>query len=356
MIPGSSKVDGGQKFKEIWAISVDTGEKLAMALFPESATLDEVVFTPDTIIYNELLGWSRGGEQTELQFEGEIEFREVAKAVYFRQVLNRRETTRRVKAAIDYAVKGTFKGGLSQMPHSEYFTKLVRALTTDFPKVRNEQRVNYGELYRIFELVRRKNINLGQFIRDGELSPFIGKLEEGIREYVLPPSAMIRLRTKSEERRSYKATEVIYDIRTPGHQGGLKKWRDLYGIKVILPDIDDVNRFVKQLTEGQTSYGPQIYRENQGGKLETVGKDYIHRAKGTGYQSVHLFIEFSNAIFELQIKTHEMDYDAESRKDQSHDAVFQEVKDSLVTEKTGFYRLRRLMGLVLEGYNLDRAA
>ena len=74
---------------------------------------------------------------------------------------------------------------------------------------------------------------------------------------------------------------------------------DLYGIRIILPHIDDCYKAHELFTTNFTCI-PERF------------KDYIKNPKPNGYKSIHENILYKGRIIEIQIRTEAMDYQAES--------------------------------------------
>ncbi|MDR1300604.1 MAG: RelA/SpoT domain-containing protein [Candidatus Nomurabacteria bacterium] len=75
----------------------------------------------------------------------------------------------------------------------------------------------------------------------------------------------------------------------------LSSMQDIAGVRIILPDITDIQRFIKKATKPTADYKPV--------KLPT---NYIADPKSDGYRGVHVVYKFTDSglFVELQIRSH----------------------------------------------------
>ena len=106
-----------------------------------------------------------------------------------------------------------------------------------------------------------------------------------------------------------------------------KKFRDLYGIRVVLPDADDGFKNLYALDKA--------VRDIVGWEVEKLEdfiniKDKERKERGINdYRSLHIPIRIGDVYYELQIRTHKMDRDAEKKPGQSEDEKLMRQVDSL---------------------------
>lgn len=327
-------------FNEVWAYSDKKQKKIAQGYFPIDADIEKTNFTPDNIFYNENLEFSiKTGKRPIFNlYKGVSKFK-LAKVVVYSEKLSERQKKKKVKQAIQYAAGEFFKKqnkNKEKKPrvskkYQHYQNSLIDALRNVHVRVinkdfqNNDFHVNYEELYRIFEQVRRRNICLGNYIKDGGLA---AKITRGINEFIPMPYAVISARVKQKERALEKMIEAFYDLNKSRDKE--KLFRDLYGLRVVLPSVNDVFNFTKQLKDLK----------------EIDHKDYINKPKYNNYRSLHEIIMWDERAYEIQIRTHEMDHDAETDEKQAHTSIYKEEKRKMI-EATPL-AIRYIMSIVLQ--------
>ncbi|MBN4049233.1 hypothetical protein JYT91_01305 [archaeon AH-315-M20] len=337
---------GEYLFQEVWALSYEDGDRpkrVAMGQFPMEIALDNLVFTPDNVFYGENLQWNiTPREKPNLRLDENISIIRAARSIVFRDMADKKTARKTVKEVIKYAVDELHKGlSIKILPYQRFENELVKSLMTMFPDVINENRsINYRKLNSIFRLVRRRNISLDSYLGN---AAFRGKLEEGIEKFVQLPYAVVRTRTKQRERAFEKYIEAFYDLRMEGYRGGPKSFRDMHGIRVILPTKDDIYKYVGQLKK---TLGLRV--------IEGEEKDYVKKPKPNGYQSYHMSIEFAGRAYDMQIRTHEMDYAAEQVSRQAHEVGFMREKIRLIGATP--LPVRRVIGTLLGLYTPAKKA
>ncbi len=306
--------------QEIWAYSCPTqGQEPKMIVrgqFHLDTNLEEkVVFTPYDVFYNdENLDWLVTGEKPILILDEDVSLREAAKLTVFEEDIGLKKARNIVKDLIRYMVKNYHRAEHKENDFQILRDKLILSLKPWFPTVIKENRaINYLELFNILRQVKRKNIDLYQYISDSE---FVGKLTKGIEELISAPYAVVKSRIKQREKAFDKIIQSLYDLREKGYKGGPKEFRDLYGIRVVLPTVDDIFKYVNQLN-------------NSPGVEVLVKKDFISEPKSNDYQSYHTTIRFAGIVYDLQIRTHEMDQRAEKDPKQAHHVYKDEIRERI---------------------------
>lgn len=342
---------GDYELQEVWALSVKEDsrpQKVAMGQFPVDVPLDKIMFTPDNVFYNENMQWTiEPGKQPYLKFDGEVVFETVARTIVFRDKANKHTARKTVKEVIKYSVNELFeRQSIVTKPYQKYENMLIESIRSFFPSIVNQNRsINYRRLNSIFRLARRRNISLEPYIRD---SAFAGKIIEGIEQFVPLPYAVVRIRTKQRESAFEKTVQAFYDLQTEGYEGGAKSFRDMYGIRILLPTVDDVHKYVNQLKK---TLGLKVVVDERGKPVE---KDHIKKPKPNGYQSYHIAVEFAGREYDLQIRTHEMDVYAERIPEQAHGGAFLEEKTRLI--ETTPLPVRRVIRTLLGLYTTTKKA
>ncbi len=300
--------------QEIWAYSCLPGEEpkpIVRGQFTSDVSLDNVVFTPNNVFYGEGLEWTiRPGEKPILILGDDVILKKVSRITVFEDEINQKTAKQIVRKLIQYMVDNYHRTPHRSKDYQIFQNQIVSPLTTTFPSVLRENRsINYQKLAKIFRQVRRKNIDLKPYIKD---SSFRGKLLQGIDEIVPAPHAVVKSRVKQREDAFGKMMEALYDLRTDGYVGGPKTFRDMYGIRIILPIEKEINDYVWQL---KNTGAVEVVEDEDGKPLEI---DHIKEPKPNGYQSYHITIKFSGTVYDIQLRTHEMDFRAETDPRQAH--------------------------------------
>ncbi len=289
---------------------------IARGQFPLDVDLNDVVFTPYKVFYNdENLEWMMGPEgQPTLILDDCAVLRKTATVTVFEEKTTDKKDHQIVKEVTQFLADHYPKRESQKNNYRSIQGQLVRALRTMFPSIEHEKGgVNHHELVKIFRKVKRKNIDLHQYVRfkDQLIADILMK---GVDEIVSGPYAVVKSRVKQRERAFDKMIEAFYNLRGDGYQGGPKTFRDLYGLRVILPTESDIYACVRQLKNIKSF---EIVRDEAGKSGE---KNFIKRPKANGYQSYHMPVKFAGRVYELQLRTHEMDFRAETDPEQAHDA------------------------------------
>jgi len=340
------KVDNTRdyQYQEIGAFKIDDEGRLIKIVsgqFPTDVSIDDVVFTPENLIYDILLRdkkleWNVSpGSEPSLKLGEDLFLRRTAKTIVFRDKADDRTAKVDVKKVIKYAVDECLKGQrIKNRPYSKYEKQLVLALNRMIPSVLHENgRVNYRKLNSLFRLVRRRNLSLDGYLGDGA---FLGKLNVGINKFIPLPYAVVRTRTKHKENAFFKIIEALYDLRIEGHKGGPKRFRDEYGMRIVLGTENDIYALVGKL---RTTIGLKVIDE----------KDYIGKEeKPNEYQSYHMIVEYANRTYEIQLRTHEMDENAERKPKQARDIGYNKEKWTLINRTP--LNVRRMVSILLDSY------
>jgi ppGpp synthetase/RelA/SpoT-type nucleotidyltranferase len=328
-IPLLPKTRGGElktytkPYQEIAAICHDCDKKVATGLFDARIPLEGLVFKPEQTIYsNNLIGTFPNGSLAcdncgNENFSHENYHREAFAFIVRDKVKDKeKELGRRVRSVIQKVANRQLPEIKSEQKKYEVMEeRILNRFYHLFKTIKTGGHVNYSKLYKVFEYVRRENIDLGQlkWIDNGTRAV----LKEEIFKNIDLPYAVIRTRIKQRERRYEKTLEVLYNLRNKRKKGDdmpePKFFIDLYGIRVILPTEKDCYDLVSTLKKVS---GFNVTHEN----------DDIKKPKKSGYQAYQLGWDDGTVVYEIQIKTHTMDRNAETDPKQIHDTAYLDEK------------------------------
>ncbi|MBS3096261.1 hypothetical protein J4480_02370 [Candidatus Woesearchaeota archaeon] len=316
-------------YREIsaWCNGCDRSDAVATGLFDRKNSLDD--FIPEQTLYaNNLIGIYPQGDLT-CDVCGSQNFRYQKNAntfVYRDEVEDKnRDLGRRVKEIIQ-KVSATVpydKGNRSEL-YAKVETDILRDFYHMFKSVRKDDKPDgspqYPKLYKLFEWIRRGNHDIEQFQWISQRTR--KSLKDEIFANVSLPYAVIRTRIKQKETLFLKSLMVLYNLKYNVDDKKEKeesKFVDLYGIRMILPEERDCFRLAEKL------------ETVPGFKIEKF-EDMIRHPRRSGYRALHLDLNSGGIIYEVQIKTHEMDRSAETDSKQKHDVAYLEEKIKLIKE------------------------
>ena len=303
-------------YKEVEAYCNACSHKVAVGLLDRKSSLDDIVFAPGNILYpRNLIGlFPENNLACDDCGSGEFRYEQVALTTVYRDMVqNKSELEQRVRRIIqnvaDKIISGVKK---PQMRYAQMEQRIVDGFYFKFKDIKSGNSINYKRLYRLFEWIRRENIDIDQlqWIDNQTRSA----LKEEIFKNMSLPYAVIRARVKKLERMYEKVLEVLYDIRE-SRRIPHKKLRDVYAIRVILPTERDCYNLLKSL---QGLVGLSVVE----GSVEDNIRKPRKRGESGGYQALQLFLNDGNITYEVQIKTHEMDRIAETDPAQKHDEKY----------------------------------
>ncbi|MBI2649852.1 hypothetical protein HYX04_00900 [Candidatus Woesearchaeota archaeon] len=173
-----------------------------------------------------------------------------------------------------------------------------------FKSLKTAGSINYTKVYKILEWILRENIDISQVIEDPNLRRILG---EEIVKYVKMPYAVIRARSKAAESEFLAVLRALYNLTTGDTKDPDKQYKDRYAFRVILPKEAHIFALVKSF---KGIVGLEAKNE----------EDYVTKPKPNGYRSYHMTIMMGDTSYELQIRTHQMDRDAEKNPAQAQEA------------------------------------
>jgi hypothetical protein len=314
------------QFREIGAYAPDN-KRLVSGYFPPDEETSNVLFTPDRVFYN------AGGLTWEfdpgkkigkpfLRLPQTCTLQKDSLTTVYTTNPNKQGAIDLSSKVISDAVDAKYmtmrnKGQPRPRERDEIVRDVTNKLVTAFHRVFHDVRyedgqINYPELYRIFEAVRRRNITLDH-VSD---QPLRENLQREIDRLIPLPYAVISASVKRRERSFEKILEAFYDIPSPGRLGGERSFRDLHRLRIIVPKEGHVYDIADHILR---TPGVYIAHDEKGKEMK---KDYIKSPKPNGYQGFHMNAIFGGVEYEFQLRTHEMDYEAENNPKQQHDETF----------------------------------
>ena len=324
MAPSDKNKIYDKPYQEVWAYCDTSRKRIAKGLFDPSLPLENIFFTPENTFYSDLSRAYRKGRLACEHGSRDIKLERVATSYVLRDIASDEKLEGRVRQALQ-GTADRFYGRSIKSREKRYETmehELIDELYEMFKSLKITGRINYPKIYKIFEWMERENYDCSQFIGNPELR---GILREEIKKSVPLPYTVTRLRVKQKESSFIKVLRAMYNLKDKN--GEDKKFRDLYGIRVVLPDADDGFKNLYALDKA--------VRDIVGWEVEKLEdfiniKDKERKERGINdYRSLHIPIRIGDVYYELQIRTHKMDRDAEKKPGQSEDEKLMRQVDSL---------------------------
>ena len=334
-VPKDKKRVYYKRYQEVWAYCNTFNTIIAKGLFSPSLPLEQIKsgFIPENTFYTELSQAFSNGKLMCEHGDKDVRLERVASAYVYRDSATDEELTRKVKKVMQKTANRYYGNSIkSEVARYKSMEDAVinNILYHTFSSLRSEDEINYTKVYKIFEAIMRENIEIGQLIADPELNSI---LEEEIENTIPLPYAVIRTRVKQKERKSLKLIQALYNIRSPGQKELEKKFKDLYGLRAVVPTIDDVLKLVNSL---RSIVEWEIIEE----------EDLITHPRPSGYKAYHTIVRIGETSYELQIMTHQMDRDAEKDPNQKHDGSYIE-KTKKAINKVVPWQVMRLVERVI---------
>lgn len=307
-------------YQEVEAYCNTNGVRVARGLFEPTIQLEAICFSPENTFYSDLPRIFRGDYLVCEHGSSDIRLKRVAALEVFRDLASDEELTKRVKEVIQRTADRLF--GATIKSRAKRYKTAEEIIVDDrlyplFKSVKTDDSINYTKVYKIFEGVVMENIDIGQLNMDPELRRV---LREEIEKVVPIPYAVIRRRVKEAESTYNKVIQALYDIRVAGRKDKPKRFRDMLGLRVVVPKVENVYSLAN-LLEGVVGW-------------EIIDKeDYIKKPKPNGYKSYHMAIKMGPVYYDLQIRTHQMDRDINLNPKQTQDVGYEAKKQAALERK-----------------------
>ena len=305
-----------KEYQEVTATCINCESKVATGLFASKVSEDDVLFIPEQVLYaKNLVGiFPNGGINCSNCGEHELLMERTAWTYLYKDRVRdkNQELEKRTKIIIRDVFKNIpskFSDEHNQQKRYNLMEKyIVDGFHRMFKSVKIGNQVNYPKLYKLFEWVRRENFNIEQLEWiDNETRR---ELANQISKHIPLPYAVIRTRVKRKERMYEKVLQVLYNLKK-SKSTKRKTLDDIYGLRVIVPKEEDCYTLIPLLKS--LSDDPDRIRIKD--KIKTPEK----RAEGIYYKGLHLYIPIAKMTFEVQVKTHSMDREAESHPAIAHE-------------------------------------
>lgn len=305
-----------KEYQEITALCLNCENEAATGLFDSRIPEENIAFTPEQILYaKNLTAMFQDGILT-CSTCGVCEFYPEMSAfayVYRDMVGGKNDKNTEFEKRIRAIIKGMLNNLPNTLSNEENLEErslsmesyIVDSFHKIFKSVKTGEQTNYSKLYKLFEWIRRENFDPNQLEwMGGEIR---GELVQQIQKNVPLPYAVIRTRVKRKERMYEKFLQILYNLRMGK---GRKYFDDLYGIRVILTKDEDCHELIPLL---KNIDGFSIATdENEKDRVKDRITRPLKRAEGVYYRGIHVYLTDKKMIFEVQIKTHSMDREAET--------------------------------------------
>lgn len=308
-------------YQEIWAYCgtdidarrfagvFEPPKPIAKGLFDPKIPLENIFFTPENTFYSDLPSLFRDRRLVCGHGHKDVMLRKAGTLHVYRDNADDNELTSRVKAIIRNTsdkIYGRIKNDAKKYETGE--KDLVDELHEMFKSLKTAGSINYTKVYKIFEWMLRENIDISQVVEEPNLRRI---LREEIGKYVKIPYAVIRARSKAAESEFLAVLRALYNVTTGDTKDPDKQYRDRYAFRVIVPKDSHIFALVRSF---KGIVGLEVRNE----------EDYVTQPKPNGYRSYHLTMMMGDTPYELQIRTHQMDRDAEknpAQAQQAHDLL-----------------------------------
>lgn len=331
-----------KQYNEVKAICDQCRDETATGLFSRKIPLDEIVFVPEQTVYAQnidtmfpdgMLNCYKCGNRSFIQEQSGF-------AVVFRDKIEKGKKEEELRRRVEDIIGQVAERIQSINPRrSKVREDIVDSFYWIYKTLRENGEIQYPILYKLFEWVRRENLQLEQLRRMDNLTRDI--LKEVIYKNVLLPYAVIKARVKSLESIFRKTIRGAYDLKDdPNEKISL---RDCLGLRIILPTIEDCNKLAASIKND-----PQF---------EIIDYDnHIKVPKANGYRSIHIHLRHSGMMYSIHIRTHDMDRAAETDPRQKHDDTYVPMINRLIKDNVPPQMIRTfatLMGVYKSPLLLD---
>ena len=331
-----------KEYQEVRASCASCSSKVALGLFhPPELPLEAIVFKPEHTLYAKNLDGIFPDLNLTCDSCGSTSFTYSRDGLYLvLREQNTPEERKRIVKDIIRTIREEIhrKTGRSYTDiEKEIIGRFFRLYTSIKKDERPNGEIQYDKLYKLFEWIKRENLQIGQL----HLSTITGEiLKDLINDRIQLPYAVMKMRVKTLESIYGKMMAVAYGMKKEDNTP--KELRDIFALRIILPTIDDCYILCKGIIDDKAEF------EIDPNKPEEF-KDYIKEPKKTnGYRSIHLHPTHrdSGIKYSLQIRTHQMDRATETDPKQIHDDVYAPEKVKIIVS-TIPYQVRRVFAAIL---------
>lgn len=300
-------------------------------IFDEKIPLEKIVFIPEQILYaNNLQVMFPDGFTCHHCGSKDFNYQKTGESIVLRERMSKDKLKWLVKRSLEVTAEEIQRRGIQRNP-KQVEDEIADALFRFYKSIRMNREPNgvqYDKLYKMFEWIRRRNIQIEQLPLSQQTAY---SLSIAIDSLIPLPYAVIKMRVKFLDRIYKKMLEVAYGLVKDGEKQ--KELRDVFGIRFVLPTEADCYSLASGL------------RQDPNFEIEDY-TDHIKVAKKNGYQSLHLHAAHNGIMYSVQIRTHEMDRKAETDPKQAHDTTYTTAQIELIKEKVP-YQVRRVFAAIL---------
>lgn len=241
---------------------------------------------------------------------------------YYREKLDK---TKKVKEILKDSYQ-RLESKISFKAYKAYEKNLLNQLDETFNFLNKDKKDPFKHLYFLFESVKTLGVKLNDYVRFPIKS---NPLTESINELMPLPYVIVKSRNKTPERIPEKFYEAFFNL-VGDSLGKEKKFSDLYGVKLLQREIDEIfifaNTFKDKINQERIKNyfkKPKIKKEKDNpNRYQPIKKEDISQ-----YESLHLSSPFGGINFEIQCRTHEIEYQCEFDQKLSHEDKYMEEKN-----------------------------
>ncbi len=322
-----------KKYQDVWAYCAkERGDKrksrkfdepavpIAKGLFEMQIPLEKIFFRPENTFYSNLPTIYSNGVLECGQDCKDVVLRRAGSLYVFSDRATDEELESRVKTVIGNTADRIHKNIQSkQKRHDTAEHEIIDGLYKMFKSLKTGSYINYPKVYKIFNWIARENFDISHLISGSDLRKVLRQEIDRKKpngERIMPlPYAAIRTRVKESYSEFLKVLLTLYDIRINKDDDNNKPrlYQDRNGLRIIVPTEQNVMSLVKSFNEIPTI---EITHSNNN----------IGTARESGYRSYDLKLKMGDSHYDLQVRTHQMDRNAEMDKKQAHEGEFQKAK------------------------------
>lgn len=298
-----------KRYQDVSFFCHSDGNLVARGLINPLLSLEEAAqrFTPENAYYSDLPSIFKNGRLICKHNGEDITLKNTGDLHVYRDKVSDEELEERVRKVIQ-GTGDSYYGKQIKSPNVRYDNAepyLISKLHILFKTVKEGDNIVYKKVYAALERIIRENVDLRHLFKED--SNMQKSLRENIERFIPIPYAVIRSRIKEAGSTHEKIARALYNIRTKEEidKKKDKRFEDLFGVRVILRDTDGVYALANSLAE--------IF-----GQDNVEVEDYITHTKKNQYRSYHVTISRGGMAYNLQIRTHQHDRDAEMDPRQSN--------------------------------------
>ena len=348
------KIDERTDYYNDWTATCVGCNEEVNAIINQSDKSD--AFTPERVLYAKRMDYilkqikaEDGKKQFQLKcvncWNTGFDFYQYGETIIFRERIKSEEgrilegelKEQRRKAIVNEIFASTSAEVRQKIPSRTYATterNIVDALFQHYREVREGENpkgpINYGEVYRALEWLKRRNALVNEFDLDALTAIILDdKIEKS--ETLKLPTAVIKMRPKSLESIFRKGIRSVYQIQM--YEGEEIKLQDLYGIRFVLPSKEACLALF-----GKMQKGPEL-------KVNEGHKNYFDKPKENGYEGINAHIRWNGILYSFQLRTHSSDREAETDPRQKHSVVVNEQIELIKPNSP--IQVRRVFGTIL---------